>query len=551
MHTISSILRQLITLMRPFRVRVAIALLFSVLTIGSSVGLMMTSAWLISTAGLQLGITSLSVAPTGVRMFGVARALFRYLERLVSHDVTFRLLARLRVWFYERIEPLSPAQMRAFSSGDLMSRVVSDIEELQNLYIRVVAPPIVAVIITLGTGVAFAFIDLLAAVVLVGFMIIAGTVLPLLTWWGGRVIGARVIRARAALNTQMVDSVQGLADSLAYGYARTRSETLSNVNAELSTHERHMARLDGVQGGLSVLMVNLAAFAVLMVSIGRVDGVLLATLVLGTIAAFEAITPLALAAQNLGREVTAARRVFEVIDTTAVIDDPAQPGAVPTQSLDLKLDGVGFRYAEDEPSIFDDFSLAVPQGGRVALMGESGSGKSSLVNVLLRFWDYEAGTITIGGADLKSLAHDDVRATFGVMTQRTHLFNTTIKENIRIARKTATDDEIIAVAQAAQVHDFIESLPDGYDTYVGEDGAALSGGERQRIALARILLKDAPIWLLDEITANLDPITANKVMAAVIEAAQGRTVILMTHRATLLDQHNFDQVIRLQIMEPV
>jgi len=178
-------------------------------------------------------------------------------------------------------------------------------------------------------------------------------------------------------------------------------------------------------------------------------------------------------------------------------------------------------------------------------MGESGTGKSSLVNVLLRFWDYETGSVTIGGVDLKTIGHEDIRRTFGVMTQRTHLFNTTIKENIRIARKTASDDAVIEAAKAAQIHDFIHSLPDGYDTYVGENGAALSGGERQRIALARILLKDAPIWLLDEITANLDPITANRVIQTVMQAAQDKTIIVLTHNTSWTDGFDLDETIRL------
>jgi len=502
---------------------------------------------LISTSALQMGITSLALAPTFVRMFGVSRAVFRYLERLVSHDVTFRLLARLRVWFYQRIEPLSPAQLKAFSSGDLMSRVVSDIEELQNLYIRVVAPPVVAVVINVIVGVSFALIDPLVALVAVGFMLAAGTLLPALTLWIGNVIGKPLVQARADLDTHMVDSIQGLPDSIAYGYAADRFQTLNRINNRLTGRERQAARLDGLQTGLGVLLVNLAAFSVLFSAVGRVEGVLLGTVTLGIIAAFEAITPLALATQHLGREMTAARRVFEVIDTHASIDEPAQPAPAPADDLTLDIDGLTFRYAPDEMPVFRQFSLRVPYGQHIVVMGESGAGKSSLVNILMRFWEYDSGQITIGGVDLKTLAHEDLRGLIGVMTQRTHLFNTTIRENIRIARKTATEDEVVAAAQAAQVHDFILSLPQGYDTYVGEDGVSLSGGERQRVALARILLKDSPVWMLDEITANLDPITANAVMAAVLAAAQDRTVILMTHNIALVDRFNFDQVIELHM----
>lgn len=537
--------RQLLTLLRPFSRRILLALLLSTLTIGSSVALMMTSAWLISTAALQLGIVSLGVAPTGVRLFGISRAVFRYLERLVSHDVTFRLLARLRVWFYERIEPLSPAQFQGFTSGDLMARVVTDVEELQNLYIRVVAPPIVALVVTLGIGLVFSLLDPLVALVAVAFMVTAGTLLPYLTWWIGKRIGRHRVAVRATLNSQLVDAIQGLPDSLAYDDASNQLSVLEATNTSLSQRERQEARLESLHTGLSVLLLNLAMFSVLVTAIGRIEGVFLATVAMGVVAAFEAITPLALAAQHLDKELTAANRVFELIDNVPIIEEPAAPTTDPIVDYHLSIKNLAFRYDENEPLIYKDFSLDLPHGNRVAITGESGSGKSSLVNILLRFWDYKDGHIAIGAAGLKALPHEEVRRTFGVMTQRVHLFNTTIRENIRIANKQASDEAIIAAAQSAQVHDFIMSLPDGYDTYVGENGVALSGGERQRIALSRILLKDAPIWILDEMTANLDPVTANDVMKAVMQAAQGRTIILMTHHLAFLEKFQFDQIITL------
>lgn len=541
----SSGLRQVLKLMRPFWRRVLLALLLSVLTIGSSIALMMTSAWLISTAALQLGITSLGLAPTAVRFFGLSRAIFRYLERLVSHDVTFRLLARLRVWFYKRIEPLSLVQLQAFRSGDLMSRIVTDVEELQNFYLRVVSPPIVAVIITAIMGTAFSLFDGRTALVLVAFMLVTGSVLPLFTRWMGENIGQQQVTQRTQLNSHLVDTVQGMADSIAFGYAASLGEALGKMNGRLTQTERQMGWLDGLQNGLSVLMVNLATACVLWVAIGRVEGVLLATVTLGTIAAFEAITPLALAGQHLGQERTAANRVFEVINSTPTVPEPTPlPHPFPDHP-ELALSNVTFRYGAGEPTVFANFSLIVPYGTRVLLTGESGAGKSSLINVLLRFTDYETGQITVGQTDLRSIPHETVRQLFGVMTQRTHLFNTTIGENIRIGRKSASDEAVVAAAQAAQIHTFISSLPDGYDTYVGEGGALLSGGERQRIALARMLLKDAPVWLLDEITANLDPITAANVLQAVLAAGADRTIILMTHRTKLVEGHSFDQRVRL------
>jgi ABC-type transport system involved in cytochrome bd biosynthesis fused ATPase/permease subunit len=400
-------------------------------------------------------------------------------------------------------------------------------------------------VITALTGLAFSFFDGLTALVLAGSMLFGAAVLPFVTGLIGRTSGAEVIAARTRINTHLVDSIQGLAESVVFGYDRQRSIELGHVNGELASKERHMARLDGLQMGLSTLLVNLASAAVLFTALDRVDGVYLATLTLGTVAAFEAITPLALAAQNLGKEMTAAHRVFEIIDDEPVIKPPLKPQTPPAEDWMLKLENVSFRYDPAEPCIFDDFSLSIPYGEKLAVMGPSGAGKSSLVNLLLRFWEYEAGQITVGGVDLRTLEHKDIRQTFGVMTQRTHLFNTTVSENIRIARSTATDAEIVQAAQAAQVHDFIMSLPDGYATFVGENGVALSGGERQRIAMARVILKDAPIWLLDEFTANLDPVTASALLRSVLDTARSRTVISITHRAALVTQGAFGRVIKL------
>jgi len=547
MQSSKSVTKSLLTLLRPFSRSILLALLLSIVTISSSIALMMTSAWLISTAALQLGITSLSLAPTAVRLFGLSRATFRYLERLVSHDVTFRILAHLRVWFYENIEPLSPAQLDAFSSGDLMARLVSDVEELQNTYIRVIAPPIVAVIITIGIGITFSFIDIFVALVAVAFMIIAGTVLPLLTWWIGNQIGVHLVAARANINIHLVDTIQGLSDSLAYGYATNRLELLSDFNNEVLRLELQEAWLYSLQGGVSVLMVNLASFSVLLTAIDRVDGVLLATVTLGMIAAFEPITPLALATQYLGKELSAARRVFNLMDLKPTIVERIETRSKPDHDINLALKEIDFRYGKTEPWVFHDFSIDIPFGSRVVITGESGSGKSSLVNLLLRFWDYEKGQVIVGDMPLKELAHDDARSLFGVMTQSVHLFNTTISENIRIANKSASDEMIIDVAKAVQIHDFIMSLPNGYDTYVGENGLSLSGGERQRLALARILLKDAPIWILDEITANLDFVTADKVLASVMQLGTNRTIILITHQTSLVEKYKFDQALNFEV----
>jgi ATP-binding cassette subfamily C protein CydC len=272
---------------------------------------------------------------------------------------------------------------------------------------------------------------------------------------------------------------------------------------------------------------------VLALAIPRVDGVYLATLALATVAAYEAILPLGQAAAYISATFEAAKRVFEFSAVSPAVTDPALPKQ-PPQRFDLHVENITFGYKPDEPPVLRNASLAIPQGQRVAILGQSGAGKSTLAHLLVRFWDYESGSIRVGDAELRDLTQHDTRRIFGLMAQRTHLFNTTVRENIRIARPDAGDAEVEAAAEAAQIHDFIMSLPDGYETQLDEDGTNLSGGERQRIALARVLLKDAPILILDEATANLDTVTEREVMETIAAASEGRTLIVFTHHLHLL-----------------
>lgn len=529
--------------LRPFWRGMALSVLLGFLTVASSVALMATSAWLISTCGLRPSVADLGVSIVGVRFFGIMRGVMRYLERLVSHETTFRLLAALRVRFYAAVEPLAPAALTRYRTGDLLGRVLADIETLQDLYLRVIAPPVVALLVALGVTVFFAAFDAGVALVALLAMGIGGTLAPLLAYRTARGAGQTRIAGRAALNAALLDAVQGMADAAAYGYIAPRLEAIHAESRALASHEIRVARWDALQMGLGVAVANGAALAVLITAIPRVDGLYLATLTLATIAAFEAITPLAQAAVHLGANMSAARRLHEIITAPPAVTPPLKALPAPTEGS-VTLAGVTFRYAPDAPPVLRDFSLSVGAGERIAILGASGAGKSSLVNVLLRFWEYQGGRVTVGGRDLRGLAFEDVRAHFSVMTQRTHLFNTTLRENIRIARPDASDAEVEAAAQRAQIHDFIARLPDGYDTLAGENGAKLSGGERQRVALARALLKDSPVLVLDEATAHLDAVTERAILETVLDVTRGRTLIMLTHRRALLDR--MDRVYRLE-----
>jgi thiol reductant ABC exporter CydC subunit len=517
----------------------ALAALLGFATVGSGIGLMATSAYIVAKAALQPSIADLQVAIVGVRFFGIARGVFRYLERLVSHDVNFRLLARLRVWFYKSLEPLAPARLMHYRSGDILSRIVADIETLEHLYVRVVAPPIVAVLVAILMWFFMWRYDLWLAITTLISMALAGVGVPLLTRALSREPGRRLVSLRSELNASLVDGVQGVAELLAFGGEERHQERVGTLSREVAALQERMARIGGLHNSLTGLLTTLAVLVALIVAIplvtaGELDGVSLAVLALAVIASFEAVASLPSAAQYLENSLEAGRRLFEIVDAEPPVHDPPPPSPT-TRGYSLQLKNLRFRYAADEPPALDGVSFTLPQGGSLAVVGPSGAGKSTLVNLLLRFWEYDEGHITLGGQELRTYRGEDLRRMIGVVSQHTYLFNATVRDNLLLARPDAGRAEIERVAREAQIHDFIESLPQGYNTWVGEQGLKLSGGQRQRLAVARALLKDAPILVLDEPTANLDSLTECDVMGAIHSLMVGRTTLIITHRLVGLE----------------
>ena len=527
---------------------VALSVLLGALTIGANVALMGSSAWLIAAAALHPSIAELEVAIVGVRFFGITRAVFRYLERLVSHNVTFRLLARLRVWFYEKIEPLAPARLMEYRAGDLLSRVIADVNMLENLYVRVIAPPLTAIVVAFFTSLFLASFDARLGCTLFGFMLGLGLLLPLLAQRLSRAPGTDLVTRRAELQARLVDGIQGLPDILAFGRASDQQHAIDNSSRATSHAQRKLAFITGINSGLSVLLTNMGmwtilALAIPLVSAGKINGVMLGAMALITLASFEAVTPLPLAAQMWESTRASAKRLFEIVDAEPAVSDqlPVTSDQSQITNYDLRIKNLSFKYPTQQIPALQNISFELQAGKSLAIVGPSGAGKSTLTNLLLRFWEYFQGEIELGGHALHEYTQEQIREKIAVVSQNSYFFNASILQNLKLARSTAARSEVEGAARKAQIHELIASMPKGYDTFIGEQGVRLSGGERQRLAIARAILKDAPILILDEPTANLDPLTEGQVLNTLFETMRGRTTLLITHR--LIGLEHFDEIL--------
>ncbi|MFG3525314.1 thiol reductant ABC exporter subunit CydD [Streptomyces sp. NPDC047917] len=517
------------------RGRLALALLLGSLALGSAVGLMAVSGWLISRASEQPPVLYLMVAVTATRAFGLGRAVFRYAERLVSHDAVLKMLAELRVAVYQGLERVAPAGLRRTRRGDLLSRLVADVDALQDYWLRWLLPAATAVVV--GTAAA-GFVGWLlpaAGAVLAAGLLLAGVGVPLVSNACSRHTERRLAPARADLATRITDLLGGTAELTVAGALPARAERTREADGVLTRIAARAATATALGGGLIALVAGLTVVATALVALpavhdGRLAGVELAVVVLTPLAAFEAVTGLPLAVQYRRRVEQSAERVFEVLDAPLPVHEPESPAEAPESPFPLEVRGLSARYAGAARDALDGIDLTLTAGRRIAVVGPSGSGKTTLAQVLVRFLDARAGTYRIGGVEADALEGDTVRRFVGLCAQDAHVFDSSIRENLRPARTGATDGELRDALGRARLLDWVDALPDGLDTLVGEHGARLSGGQRQRLALARAILADFPVLVLDEPAEHLDLATADALTADLLAATEGRTTVLITHR---------------------
>ncbi|GAA0282647.1 hypothetical protein GCM10009539_83310 [Cryptosporangium japonicum] len=500
--------------------------------LGCSVALLATSGWLISRASQQPPVLELAVAVTAVRAFGIGRGLLRYVERLVGHDATFRILAALRSRVYARLERLGPAALPAFRRGDLLARFVADVDQIQDRYLRIRLPFAIAVVVGVLSVLGAAVLLPAAGAALAVALLIGGVVVPWLTVRTAERAERETVADRAALTTSAVELLQGAPELIAHGAAGARLRALDELDRRLERSAARSAWATGLAAALTALATGGAVLAALAagasaVEGGRLDPVLLAVVVLLPLAAFETVTGLPVAARSLARVRESDARLAEIV----AAEPPVTAGSArPDGVFPLVLSGVGARWPGASTAALTDVDLRVDAGRRIAVVGASGAGKSTLAALLVRFLDPSAGTFTLAGRPVQYFDPDAVRERIGWCAQDAHLFDTSIRDNLRVARPEAGEPELFAALDAARIADWVRSLPAGLDTPVGERGTRVSGGQRQRLALARVVLAGFPVVVLDEPTANLDPPTADALTLDLLAATEGRATVLITHR---------------------
>jgi len=570
----------LLKLMIVEKKQILIAVLLGFIAAISSIGLMGTGGYLISQAALHPPLHALTMTIVTVRFFGLARAGSRYLERYISHKATFSILGRLRVFFYDKIEPLAPALFMNYRSGDLLSRAVADVDSLQYFFLRVLYPPLVMIVVFLATGYLLLIFSWELAVALMFGLLLVGLLVPIVIFYFTKNNGYQLRQKRAEFSDKTTEFMFGFVDLKMNGQLNNRVNEIDLISDSLIIAQNRNSIMAAAGESVALIGSFLTAWLVLLLGVvlveaGQINGVFLALLVLATLTVFETTIPIASMPTHIDESRVAAKRLFAITDSNSeqlvsdnmhnnitdsncdnilsyniVSDNIASANFVTDNNgvkvmltakdmlqadIDIEFRNVTFAYPNAQRLALKGINLTISPGKKVAIIGPSGSGKSSILNLLLKFYTTFQGQIYLGGKEIRQYSDEEVRLLFGVVAQANHFFNATVRANLLLAKRSATDEELLkALHQVSLGHVQLDEV-------ISEKGISLSGGERQRLAIARMILKNAPILLLDEPTTGLDALTEKEVLSALSPVMNNKTVIYITHR--LVGLENMDEIV--------
>ncbi len=529
-------------LFKPYKHWLVGGLVLALLTSLASISLLTLAGWFITSSAIA-GI----LAPDGVaiafnfmqpaaeiRALAIIRTFGRYAERVVTHEATFRVMADCRCWFFAKLIPLVPGRLAMQRSSELLNGITQDVDALDALYLRLFSPLFIAVMGGGGVVIFIASYSVQISLLVFIMLLITAVLIPWIFNCIGRQGAANIVEQTAGFKVEQLEMLQGIADLCAFNaYTRYKNQIIT-VSAKMLETETENNRLSALSSSITLFLSQITVLiSIIIGSIlfqqGHISGAILAMLSFCVLVVFELVTPLAPSVQLLAKTQTAIKRIRRIIDLKPVIIEPDEPHSIPGR-VDLNINDLSFRYSEKSDWILKQIDLNIPQGSKIAIVGNSGAGKTTLLQLLMRFYDPQQGAIEFAGIDYKRFTSDQLITQIAVLSQRSQLFSATVKENLLIARPTASESEINQAINLAGLNKFIKRLPEGIDTWVGENGAKVSAGEGRRIALARVYLKDAPILLLDEPTEGLDRETENEVLNALERIVKEKTLILVTHR---------------------
>ncbi|MDN0085920.1 cysteine/glutathione ABC transporter ATP-binding protein/permease CydC [Yersinia nurmii] len=516
---------------------ISLGILLAIITLLASIGLLTLSGWFLAGTALAgpAGLYTFNylLPAAGVRGSAILRTAGRYAERVVSHDATFRVLAHLRVFTFQRILPLSPAGIARFRQSEVLNRLVADVDTLDHLYLRVISPLIAALAIIAAVTFGLSFLDVDLALTLGAILLGLLLILPLIFYRAGQPIGADLTVFRSHYRTQLTAWLQGQAELLVFGALGRFRHTLEDIERRWVTRQQQQASLAGLAQALMILATGMTVTLMLWLAAAGVGdysqpGALIALFVFASMASFEALLPVAGAFQHLGQVITSAERVAQLIAQKPEVTFPETGPEIASQAA-LAVAQVSFTYPDQPLPVLQDITLSLAAGEHIALLGRTGCGKSTLLQLLTRAWDPSQGEIRLNGQPLASYDEASLRQMMTVVSQRVHVFSSTLRQNLLLACPTASDEQLVTALQQVGLSNLLDN-DEGLNAWMGDGGRPLSGGEQRRLGIARALLHPAPLLLLDEPTEGLDAETEQQILALLRQHCQHKSLILVTHR---------------------